>query len=414
MKNYILVLITTLLFACNTGSNNSDTLTEDKDLYLPDNPDFPLISITTINSKNVTSKEDYLDANIDISGIGIFDDISSTVRVRGRGNSTWLHHPKKSYQIKFDDKTKILDMPKDKKWILLANHSDKSLLRNELAFDLSRLSSLDWTPESEFAEVVLNNNYRGLYQVTQKVEESSRRVDIGDDGFLLEVDQLDRLDEDDVYFETRHYLFNIKEPSLEHGDEQYEYISSRLQEIEDALTGDNFLDPEQGYAQYIDVDSVIDWYLVNEIAKNQDAIFYSSVYMSLIPGEKLKMGPVWDFDIGFGNSNNTRSMAYDPEGFWVKRSAWMSRMFKDPRFINRVKERFSYFKENKELMIKGISNNADYLSTVQARNFDKWDILGKYVWPNYVYFESYEEEKDYLIEWLEARFQWLDGAINEL
>lgn len=305
-------------------------------------------------------------------------------------------------------------MPKDKKWIFLANHSDKSLLRNELAFDLSRLSNLDWTPESEFAEVVLNNNYRGLYQITQKVEESSRRVDIGDDGFLLEVDQLDRLDDDDVYFETRHYLFNIKEPSLEYEDEKYTYISERLQEIENALTGDNFRDSEEGYAQHIDIDSVIDWYLINEIAKNQDAIFYSSVYMSLIPGEKLKMGPIWDFDIGFGNSSNTRSQAFDPEGFWVKRSAWMSRMFKDPSFITRLKERFTYFKENQDLVIDRVITNADYLTVAQARNFDKWEILGEYTWPNYVYFNTYEEEKEYLIEWLEDRFEWLDEAINTL
>ena len=143
------------------------------------------------------------------------------MEIRGRGNSTWYLHPKKPYQMKLSDKAEVLGIPKDKKWIFLAEHSDKTLMRNKIAFEMGYLSKLDWTPKSEYAEVFVNNEYSGTYNISQKVEESSNRVNLGDTGYLLEIDQLDRLDPDDVYFRTNDFLINIKEPELE-------YNSSRI------------------------------------------------------------------------------------------------------------------------------------------------------------------------------------------
>ena len=150
------------------------------------------------------------------------------------------------------------------------------MLRNELAFVLSRFSNLDWTPESRFVELFINNEYLGVYQIVQKVEESSNRVNIGDDGYLLEVDQLSRLNPDDVFFETNNYLFNIKDPNLDFGDNQYNIIKNYIEITENTLLGNNFTNPIEGYSKYIDVDSFVDWYLINEITKNNDAIFFSS------------------------------------------------------------------------------------------------------------------------------------------
>ena len=127
--------------------------------------------------------------------------------------------------MKLDSKEKFLDMPKQKKWIFLAEYSDKSMLRNTLAFELGYLSSLDWTPKSEFAEVYINGEYSGTYNVSEKVEEKSARVDIGDEGFLLEKDTnvQERVDPDDVYFNTSAYqgddVIVIKEPSIDRIDE---------------------------------------------------------------------------------------------------------------------------------------------------------------------------------------------------
>ena len=374
-------------------------------------PEPSSISIMTENLQPVISRDDYIAGEITISNINEDEDLVLDLEIRGRGNSTWTF-PKKPYQIRFEDKQSILGMAKDKKWILLANYSDKTMLRNEVAFNLSRFSNLDWTPDSRSVELYINHEYVGVYQIVQKVEETSNRVNIGNDGYLLEVDQLSRLDEDDVYFESNNYLFNIKEPKLDAGDDEYNIINEYIQLTENTLLGDNFTDPVDGYEKYIDVASFIDWYLINEITKNNDAIFFSSVFMNYIPGGKLKMGPVWDYDISLGNINFNNNETTD--GFWIKNATWYARLFEDPNFVSKVKSRFNYFYNNKNIFLEQIDSSALSLSQAQARNFSTWPILGTYVWPNNVYFPTYNEEVVYLKEWLNERLEWLNVSLNEL
>lgn len=403
MKKIIPILFLLLLLGCSEDRRVSETPEPSANL--------PTISITTENLSPIVSKEDYLNGSLEISGESIDNNLLADLKIRGRGNTTW-NFPKKPYQIKFDSKESVLGMPEDKKWILLANYTDKTMLRNEVAFDLSRFSDLDWTPESRFVELFINSEYLGVYQITQKVEESSNRVNIGDDGYLLEVDQLSRLDVDDVYFETSHYLFNIKEPSLNAEDNAYNIIKNYIELTESVLLGDNFSDPINGYAKYIDVDSFIDWYLVNEITKNNDAIFYSSVYMNYIPGGKLKMGPIWDYDISLGNINYNGNDTTD--GFWIKNATWYSRLFEDPIFVEKVKSRFNYFYNNRSLFQEKINSNSSLLYEAQERNFNTWPILGVYVWPNNVFYPTYEEEVTYLDQWLNDRLEWLNTSFNNL
>ncbi len=373
----------------------------------------PILYVYTDTGEEILSKEDYLTGTSTLYGGRNFEDFTENMKIRGKGHSSWAF-PKKSYQLKFTEKKEVMGMPEDKKWILTANYSDKTMLRNKTAFELGELSSLDWTPKSEFAELFVNDIYRGTYQITQKVEESENRVNITNDGFLIEIDQLPRLDEDDVYFESSIHtlLFNIKEPNLDFGDDEFIYIKGFIDELESVLYGDNFADPINGYAKYLDIDSFVDWYLINEIAKNNDAIFYSSVYMNLIPGEKLKMGPIWDFDIGFGNINYNNNDI--PEGFWIKNSKWIVRLFQDPVFVEKVKLRFAFFKENKNTIYEKITANASYLNIAQQENDAKWNTLGIYIWPNNMVFDTYEEEVDYLKQWLDTRFDWLETAIDDL
>ena len=386
--------------------NKDNSIIEIQELILPE---LPILSINTENSSPIVSKDDYVNGIFEISSED--ENLTADIKIRGRGNSTWSF-PKKPYQIKFGSKETVLGMLKDKKWILLANYSDKTMLRNEVALNLSRFSNLDWTPNSRFLELFVNNEYLGVYQIVQKVEESSNRVNLGDNGYLLEVDQLSRLDPDDVYFRTNKYLFNIKEPSLDEGDNQFDIIKNYIQLTEKTLLGDNFTDPVEGYAKYIDVDSFVDWYLINEITKNNDAIFYSSVYMNYMPGGKLKMGPVWDYDLSLGNINYNNNETTD--GFWIKKAVWYSRLFEDPNFIAKVKKRFNHFYDNRNLFQEQVNSNSVYLNQSQERNFYKWPILGTYVWPNYVFYSTYNEEVKYLKEWLDERLEWLKENFNKL
>ena len=390
----------------------------------------PIVNITTDGNMPIVSKEDYITGTVTVDGGRGFDDLDSTImEIRGRGNSTW-GAPKKPYQMKLDSKEKFLDMPKQKKWIFLAEYSDKSLLRNTLAFELGYLSSLDWTPKSEFAEVYINGEYSGTYNVSEKVEEKSARVDIGDEGFLLEKDTnvQERVDPDDVYFNTSAYqgddVIVIKEPSIDRIDENdfaYEqdsrfiYIRDYINAFETVLFGDNFADPINGYASYIDIDSFIDWFLINEIAKNVDAKNWSSIYFTHIPGEKIKMGPLWDFDLGFGNLDY--SDAQNVEGWWVKYNSWLNRLLDDPSFVLQVQDRFkNHYLTNKQFILEKIDSKAEMLNLAQQENFEKWQILGVQVWPNRLdrVFDTYEEEVSSLKQWYESRISWLDQAIGSL
>ena len=233
----------------------------------------PIISIDTDNIP-VDSRDFYVSGELDLFGGLIFDDIDMTsILIRGRGNSTWFN-PKRPYQIKFDNKTSILGLPEDRKWVLLAEYSDKSLMRNKIAYEMGAISNLDYTPKGEYVEVFLNNEHKGTYVLAQKVEESNNRVNIGDEGYLIEIDQDYRVDPDDVFFTptifTQQYytnVFNIKAPNISYDTPEFTLIEDHINSFEAVLFGPDFTDPDVGYRSYIDIDSFVDWFLINEIAK---------------------------------------------------------------------------------------------------------------------------------------------------
>ena len=276
------------------------------------------------------------------------------------------------------------------------------------------LSNLDWTADSDFSEIFLNGKYIGTYQISEKVEEDDHRVKIGKNGFLLEVDQMYRITDDDVYFKSpRNNLFNIKDPEISYNSDEFNYIKNYISNVETVLYGNNYNNEKNGYKTLIDIDSFVDWVLINEISKNNDAAFWSSTYMTLIPGEKLKMGPIWDFDLAFGNINFNDNEK--PTGFWIKNSRWIRMMFNDEFFVNKIKERFNYFYQNKGKIISFSNNLSKKLYESRIENNKVWKTFGIYIYPIYAYdFSSFQEEQDYLNRWIEIRFEWLKDAIDEL
>jgi len=373
----------------------------------------PIIYLATDGDLPIDSTDEYREGNAVVIGGRDYLNLSETdMKIRGRGHSTWYFHPKKPYQLKFSDETAILNMPAEKKWIFLAEHSDKTLIRNRTAFEMGHISVLDWTPRSAFAEVFINDSYNGTYHITEKVEVEIERVNIGDNGYLLEIDNIDHIEADDVIFYTNNFLLNIKEPDLIENSAEYNYIKDLINEFETVLNSSQFNDPIIGYPKYIDVDSFVDWYLINEITKNQDARSYSSIYLNVIPGEKIKMGPIWDFDLAFGNVNY--SDCEYPEGFWVKDNAWYTRLFLDEEFKNKVKSRFQFFRQNQNYILEKIDSNANYLNLAQQENNAKWNVIGTYIWPNPVVLDSYDGEVQRMKTWYNTRMNWLENAINNL
>jgi hypothetical protein len=373
----------------------------------------PIVYLSTDDNVAINSKDDYVEGNVSFDGGRYLDNLQQVaMKIRGRGNSTWFIHPKKPFQMKTKEKTAFLNMPADKKWLFLAEYSDKTMLRNKIALEMGHISLLDWTPQSTFAEVYINNEYNGTYNITQKVEESDNRVALGDSGYLLEIDQLDRLDADDVYFYTDNFLINIKEPKLALASVEFNYVNDLINEFEGVLYSSQFKDPTSGYAKFIDIDSFIDWYLISEITKNVDSKSYSSIYLNVLPGEKIKMGPLWDFDLSFGNVDYADSQY--AEGFWVKDNPWYSRLFQDPNFVNKVNDRFKYFRNNQTAILDKIDQQAEALKWAQQENDDKWKTIGSYVWPNSVVLGSYDEEVTHLKSWYTRRMNWLETALISL
>lgn len=376
----------------------------------------PIVYINTEGGKDVTSKEEYLNATIriveDVYTRASGYVLESEVKIKGRGNTTWTL-PKKPYKLKFESKQSLLGEPKDKEWILLANYTDKSLVRNALGLYMSKISNLEYTCRAHFVDLVLNNRYVGTYQLGEQQKISKNRVNVGDDGYLLEIDA--KAASDDVTFNIPHIgkPINIKDPNVEAGGEAYDYVVRYMNRVDSVLFSENFTDSIEGYVKYMDVSSFVDWYVINEIAKNNDACFWTSCYMNLARDEKLKMGPVWDFDIAFGNVNYNNN--YDPAGFWIlKEVTWYKRLFKDEKFVVQVKDRFNYFYSNRDMLFNEINENASYLKYSVIENNSVWGTLYEYTWPNYSIWGSYDNEISYLKQWLNARMEWLKVEFDSL
>ncbi|MCC8407557.1 CotH kinase family protein [Mucilaginibacter sp. UR6-1] len=379
----------------------------------------PVFYLTT--SAPVNSKDNYVTGTLVINTNGEFEQEKLTIplQIKGRGNSTW-GHPKKPYRLKFNDKTAVLGIGAAKNWVLLANYSDKTLMRTSIAFSLGKKLGVGFTPDSRFIEVVLNGEYIGSYLLTEQVEVHENRVNVpelkkGDvaadkitGGYLLEWDQ--RLDEE-YWFRTSHNIpFTIKSPE-DIPDAQFNYISGYVQQTEDAIFADNFADPNEGYAKYIDVNSFVNYYIIQEIMKNQDAKDFSSIFFYKDRGGKLTLGPLWDFDLAIGNVDY--SDATQATGWWIKDGPWYSRLFEDAVFRKKVKDRWNQIKGNE---IKGIYTDIDsnykYINLSQQQNFKRWPILNEYVWPNPLILGTYDNEVSQIKSWLTKRITWLDIEIN--
>lgn len=378
----------------------------------------PVTIINTPNNQDITSKEEYLENTlISVFQTDVIDEFCELTNVKGRGNSTWAV-PKKPYAIKFNKKKSLLSLPEDKSWVLLANYYDATLLRNALAFYMgNEISTLDWTPHYKSIDLILNGQYKGIYQLGEKVKISKKRVNVGDDGFLFEIDIRATSEEDARYFNVDHIWapINIKDPDVEYDDENFNYAKNFLNLVDQTLFSEDFTDPEIGWQKYMDINSFVDWYIINEIGKNSDAAFYSSCYMNLKRGGKLKMGPIWDFDIAFGNDpfNPTRP-TNEVEGFYINGPRWYTRLFQDPVFVNKVKERFNIFYGKKQEMLDFLDLQAGILADKVVEDNKLWGTITNSASTADEVKVAYQEKVNYLKTWFSDRMEWLYININAL
>lgn len=368
--------------------------------------------ITRSLMENVSLMMTHGDDFSDYSEYSEYSDYSALVMVKGHGNTSWVD-PKKPYSIFFQKKDNLPGLPPGTNRLLLANYKDLSLMRNELAFFISReIGGRTDAPHAHFVDLMLNGQYAGIYLLCESAEDICLREG---DSIVVEVDGKARYHEATFRTTRLTHPVSIHRPEVEPGDAACADISHFIQQAEDALFAENFTDPVSGYKNYFDMDSFVDWYLINEMAKNGDAILYTSCFMHYSPGGKLRMGPIWDFDVAFGGyPYNKGWLINNPKNFYIKFSEWFGRLFDDPAFVSKVKERFAMYYAHRQDIIDHIDATCRLLSEKVPFDNHIWGCLCSKTASEERVKSTYAKEAEELKTWLLKRMEWLHENLEKM
>lgn len=362
-----------------------------------------------------------------------------------RGSSS-QSFPKKPYGFELrnekgeNNPIALCGLPKESDWILFASYNEKSLMHNVLSMSISRQFGM-YASRTRYVEVVINGSYQGVYVLMEKVKVDNDRVDIanlketdlsGDEltgGYIIKIDKSTGnnlgsfvSNYSNKYGKKAEYFYHLPKTI---NSTQKSYIMGVVRKFEEAVYGPNYKDPEQGYQKYIDMSSFVKMFIVNEVSRNIDGYRISSYFYKDKDSKnpKLVAGPPWDYDISYGNADYCLGNRYDlwaygfndicSGDFWQVPGFW-DRMMNDPYFIAEL--RTQYFEARKsggilheDHLMAEIDGFAKELNEAQARNFQKWNILGQYVWPNPQPVQTtWLGEVNELKTWLRNRLRWLD------
>ena len=436
--------------------NYQFNLTANAAMNAPDSSLIPLISINTFGT--TIPDEPKITAHMGIINNGAgnynyssdpFNEYNGEIGIELRGSSSTMF-PKKGYGLETRDgsgannNVPLFGMPSENDWVLHGPYSDKSLLRNFLAYHLGG-KLYNYSPRTQFCELTINDEYKGLYLFQEKIKRDKGRVDIakldfddlaGDSltgGYILKIDKPTGINNDSwtspyqsisMNPDDIDILYHYPEPD-DILAQQKSYIESYVTAFEDALQGPGYLDSATGYSRYIDVNSFVDYYLLTEATRNVDG-YRISTFMYKDKDSKngdLFIGPPWDYNIGFGNANYcdgelTSGWAVD---FNTICSAdnwqvpfWWDRLLTDPDFVDRLKCRWTELRAgafHTDSIVDVIDSVSNLISASAGRNFDRWDILSSHVWPNSYVGNTYPNELDYLKSWIQDRFTWIDNNL---
>jgi Spore coat assembly protein len=334
-----------------------------------------------------------------------------SLEMKGRGNYSWSF-PKKPYALKLGTKADLLDMGDAKRWVLISNHSDKTLMRNYLTMTLAYDLGAEFSPECEFVDFFVNGKHQGTYLLTEKIQINKNRVDVDwRKSALFEIEM--------EYRHSGNCHYCIELPSGVHvmmvdpdeDDATDKELEKRYVEYKTLLTAaDISLDKGYDeYSKYIDVDSFVDWYIVNEFVKNYDSGFTTSCFFFINREGKLTMGPVWDYDTCYGNQ--VVASCINPMGYHVKWSPWYTMLNNDAKFTELLHKRWTELRNDGMFddFLEKITETADYISKSQKLDTKLWPeaMKSKDLRGDLALF-TYEEELDYLITWVTRRITWLD------
>lgn len=409
---------------------------DDSKLYQVTN--LPLVVINTAGNAEIESKEFEIPSTVYVIGEnGTYLHTGLETGVRGRGNASW-NFPKKPYRLKFDKKVNLLGAPaKAKKWTLINNYGDKSLLRNMLAFEISRRVGLDYTPYCQPVDVILNGEYRGCYQLCDQVEVAEGRVDITEmepednsgleltGGYLIEIDAYAD-GEASYFYSSKGIPVTIKSPDDDKiTAKQKDYITDYFNKMESAVFAAS--SSNSNYLEYLDLDSFLRHFIVGELSGNTDT--YWSVYMSKDRNSnKFVTGPVWDFDIAFDNDGRTFPVSQFNDFLYATDKSSLAGGDNMRQFVNQIIKRSDVARKrlaeiwaekradgsiSAESLVEFIDQTAATLDESQRLNFLRWPILDQKVHENPQALGSYSAEVGTVRSFIKSRVPFMDGKIGK-
>lgn len=372
----------------------------------------PRIDIDIEGGKYVTSKDYYLNACFRINGYGIYEDFEDSVQIKGRGNTSWSHS-KKPYRLKFEEKVKPFGLTKGKSWVLLANAQKGSLMANAVAMKVGQMAGSQYANHIIPVELYMNGTYMGSYMFTEKVGMANNSVDIDEDqGYLLELDTYF----DEAYkFRTFYYDLpvNVKEPDLSEYDPNT--ADTRLNNIQrdmDALC--RVLNSGGDIEEHLDMDAYVRFYLANDLALNQEIGHPKSTFLfkenENDPNARIKFGPIWDFDWGFGYENSGKYCYSGTTSSVMKTTMSGYGFLRDITSTEAFKKH--YYKVWKEFLEKNsIDELMEYIDsyyTFAERSFQnnttRWGSSNGF----------YTSDRDRLKEWLQTRKEYIYSNLDKI
>ncbi|MFN8281212.1 MAG: CotH kinase family protein [Saprospiraceae bacterium] len=365
------------------------------------------------------------------------------ILIERRGSSSQAFFPQISYSLKLIDSVgndlneSLMGMPEEHDWILYAPYNDKTCLRNCLSYLISNRMGM-YASRTKFCELYVNNEYQGLYVWMEKIKRDKNRVDIarldtadltGDEltgGYIFKIDKVTSAGGDGCrsQYRTSNGIQLVYQYEYPHFNDirnaQKKYLCSYIDSFENSLISPQFANPQQGYRKYADINTFIDYFILNEISRNVDG-YRLSTFIYKDKNDRLKIGPPWDYNLAWWNANYCQG-SWETGWAWQFNSycggdpfpvpIWWDRMMSDSVFVNTLNCRYTSLRQTvlrETQLFEWIDSMAQITDEARTRHFKRWPILGSYVWPNPSPIpNTYSEEITAIKNFITGRLHWLD------
>jgi CotH kinase protein len=364
----------------------------------------PHITIKTSGNVPINSTQTYVPATISINGQKKYSDYSGTAQIRGRGNSTWSF-PKKPYRFKLDTKDSLFGLAAEKDWILLANYLDGTHLLNAVAMKIGKLLNMPFTNTIIPVEVTLNGLYQGTYMLTEQIEVKKNRVNVGNDGLLLDLD----INYDEPWkFKSAAFQLPvmIKYPELT-AQTEVAPIQAQFNLLDSLVARSDF--PNNNYLDYFDAEAMANYLIVYMLTANEEINHPKSTYIYKTKAGKFTMGPIWDFDWAYGYEKTlVYFSSFNKPLFWSSYSVgekFFARFLLDPKIKTLVKKQWTGFKTNKfNELLTFVDEYSTLIEGARGRDYQIWR-RGSF---------DFKGDVVTLKKWLQNRAGFMDTYIGNL